>query len=89
MLPPSFNKAVAYALKGGADKYGAWNWRDAGSEYLASTYTGAIRRHLDAWLDGENDDPESGQSHLAHIAASVAIVIDSMQAGTFKDDRPI
>tara|TARA_A100001037_G_scaffold287811_1_gene297746 strand:- start:407 stop:724 length:318 start_codon:yes stop_codon:yes gene_type:complete len=88
LLPPAFNREVAHALKHGADKYGPWNWREEGRRLLASTYIGAIRRHLDAWQDGEDIDPESGQAHLAHIAASVAILLDAQEHGTFEDDRP-
>ena len=88
LLPPCFNQAVAEVLNVGARKYGAWNWRDEGAQYKASTYIGAIRRHLDAWMEGEDLDPEAGECHLAHIAASVAILLDAAHVGHFEDDRP-
>ena len=87
LLPPVFMAAVAWVLKLGAKKYGPWNWRETKVE--CQTYVGAIRRHLDAWQDGEDIDPESGQSHLAHVAASVAILLDAEANGTLADNRPL
>lgn len=86
LLPPVFMAGVAWVLKLGASKYGAWNWRN--NKVESQTYVGAMRRHLDAWQDGESIDPESGQSHLAHIAASVAILLDAEANGTLEDNRP-
>ena len=86
LLPPEFNKQVAQALAVGADKYGPWNWRKNGVS--VSTYIGAMRRHLDSWMDGNDLDKESKVSHLAHIAATCAVLIDAAQAGKLKDDRP-
>lgn len=69
----------------GADKYGRGNWlRD---EILASTYKGAMLRHLKAWAEGEDIDPESGENHLYHIRACCAIVLDSGMNDTLIDDR--
>ena len=76
--------AVAHGL--GADKYGPYNWRVTGVN--ASTYVGAAERHLRSWYDGEQIDPESGVSHLAHALASIAILIDAAACGTLIDDRP-
>lgn len=86
LLPPVFMAATAWVLKLGAKKYGPWNWRK--SKVESQTYIGAIRRHLDAWQDGENNDPESGICHLAHVAASVAILLDADKNGTLVDNRP-
>jgi len=86
LLPTVFMAATAWVLKLGANKYGPWNWRKTKVE--SQTYVGAIRRHLDAWQDGEDLDPESGQSHLAHVAASVAILLDAEANGTLADNRP-
>ena len=69
----------------GAKKYGINNWRI--DEILASTYKGAMLRHLKAWAEGEDLDPDSGESHLYHIRACCAIVLDSEMHGTLIDDR--
>jgi hypothetical protein len=86
LLPPSASAAAAWAHKLGADKYGAWNWRSA--KVCSATYIGAIKRHLDAWVDGEDLDPESGVTHLAHIIASCNILSDAEAFGTLEDNRP-
>ena len=71
--------------KHGADKYGIRNYRL--SKILASTYEGAIMRHFVAWANGEDLDPDSGLSHLTHLRACCAVVLDSQKHGTFLDDR--
>lgn len=86
LVPPCFEEAVANALQQGAEKYGAWNWRS--NQVPLMTYLGAIRRHLNAFLDGEDDAPDSGISHLGHIGASCAILLDAKKQGTLVDDRP-
>jgi HAMP domain-containing protein len=32
--------------------------------------------------------PDSAVSHLGHVAASCAVILDAIAAGNFKDDRP-
>lgn len=87
LVPPCFEEAVANALQQGAERYGAWNWRE--NQVTVMTYLGAIRRHLNAFLDGEDEAPDSGISHLGHIGASCAILLDAKKQGTLVDDRPI
>jgi hypothetical protein len=55
----------------------------------ASIYIDAVRRHLTAWFEGEELDPDSGVPHLAHALACIAIIVDSMYAGKLMDDRQI
>lgn len=86
LLSPHACAEASKVLKIGADKYGAWNWR--GHSIKVSTYVGAIRRHLDAWWDGVEDDSESGVSHIAHVMASAMIVLDAENSGTLMNDRP-
>lgn len=52
------------------------------------TYLGAIRRHLDDFLEGENLAPDSGVHHLGHIAANCGILLDADKHGTLVDNRP-
>lgn len=87
LIPPSANILEARVLELGAKKYGAYNWRAA--EVSGSVYISAMLRHLYRYMDGEDNDPESGQSHLAHIRANTAIMIDALSLGRFNDDRPI
>jgi hypothetical protein len=86
LIPPPAEVAVAEVFGLGAAKYGAYNWRETRVE--AMTYVHAMKRHLASWLDGENQDPESGQSHLAHIAANAMILLDAYAIGMIDDNRP-
>lgn len=86
LLPPTAMSQTAWVLALGAHKYGPWNWR--GSKVEAMTYVGAIMRHLSAWTSGEDLDPESGKSHLAHIAAGCSILMDATHVGNLIDNRP-
>jgi hypothetical protein len=85
LLPPYALQQTAWVHKLGASKYQPYNWRDTG--VCATTYISAIMRHLDAWRDGEDIDPESGVTHLAHIAASCNILMDAHQCSKLIDDR--
>src|SRR5215467_9371409 len=73
--------AEALGLSDGAIKYSPYNWR--GSPVEVRTYVAAAKRHIDAWLDGEElspleewTDSETGQMlilggkpHLGHAKA--------------------
>ena len=83
--PPIFRAAVALVMELGARKYGPFNWRK--DPVRATDYVDAIQRHLDAWTDGEDLDPESKVSHLAHIAACCAVLMDAEANKTMIDDR--
>lgn len=86
VVPPAAIKAIVRALSLGANKYGAYNWR--GKVVHMTTYYDAALRHLLAWLEGEDRDPESGVSHLAHAAASLAVLLDALEHSQVVDDRP-
>lgn len=65
----------------GADKYGKGNWRGG---LLYSRLIDAALRHVLAFADGENNDPESGLPHTAHARACLAML---MQIDESWDDR--
>jgi hypothetical protein len=85
LIPAPAMEQTALVHKLGAEKYGAYNWRKTG--VCASTYVHAILRHLNAWRDGEDNDRESGLSHIAHIGASCNILLDAAACGRLEDDR--
>jgi hypothetical protein len=78
-------ESAAWAHKLGADKYGPYNWRK--TKVCTTTYIAAMMRHLNAWRDGEDLDPESGITHLAHVVASCNILMDAAACNTLEDDR--
>lgn len=86
LVPAPAMVAIAMGLKDGARKYGAFNWRTIPVE--VETYVGATLRHLMAWQDGEDIDPDSGNNHLAHAMASLAILVDAVESGNVTDNRP-
>ena len=85
LIPPYAMEQTAWVHRLGAEKYGPYNWRDTG--VCATTYVAAIMRHLNAWRDGEDLDPESGISHMAHVACSCNILLDAQHCNTLQDDR--
>ena len=68
-------------------KYGTHNYRAVGVRY--STYYNATLRHLMAWWEGEDIDPDSGVHHIVKAIAGLFVVRDSMLMGNATDDRPI
>ncbi|WP_285275256.1 dATP/dGTP diphosphohydrolase domain-containing protein [Halopseudomonas bauzanensis] len=73
------------ALLDGALKYGRANFRSSGVR--ASIYFDACNRHLNAWFEGEDNDPDSCLPHLGHALACLAVVVDAQAAGRLTDDR--
>ena len=86
LVPSAAMVEEAGVLELGAAKYGAFNWRKDAVESM--TYVHAAMRHLLSWVDGEDTDPESGRSHLAHARACLGIVLDAQSVGKLIDDRP-
>jgi Domain of unknown function (DUF5664) len=86
LIPPSAEILEAVVMGLGARKYGPFNWRTA--PIRATVYIAAAKRHLAQWLDGQNDDPESGVSHLAHARACLGILLDAQSLSKIVDDRP-
>ena len=86
LVPSTALVAIAMGLKEGARKYGAFNWREVEVETM--TYVGAVMRHLMAWVDGEDIDGESGNPHLFHAMASLAILVDATESHRCTDNRP-
>lgn len=87
LVPPALRILAAPAMALGAAKYGPFNWRE--KEVRLSVYLEAIQRHLAAYEDRQDNDEESGATHLSHVAACLAIIADASAVGKLIDDRPI
>ena len=85
LLEPAADREIALAMAFGAAKYGIRNYVE--TPINARVYVAAIRRHVAAWLEGEEVAEDSGVHHLAHIGANVHVAMAAMKAGTFVDDR--
>lgn len=88
LCPPILTIRVAAVLRWGANKVGRWRWNWRDNPIQLTTYLDAIERHLIAVRAGEELDDETGEPHLAHIAANCGIILDAQLAGTLVDDRP-
>jgi hypothetical protein len=77
---------VGVAMLEGACKYGRHNYRKSGVR--SSVYYDATRRHLEAWWEGQDIDPESGLSHVTKAIASLFVLRDAMIRDMVEDDRP-
>ena len=87
LVPLTAMTYIAIGLQEGLRKYGPASWRDVESVDLAQ-YVGASLRHIMAYADGEDIDPESGNPHLAHAMASLAIMVELIEKGNGTDTRP-
>ncbi len=87
LFPPCMLEEASWVHGLGAKKYGPWNWRKS-KKVKASTYISAVNRHFNlAWARGEDNDLESGRSHLAHVVACCNILRDAQLHNCLHDDR--
>jgi hypothetical protein len=75
---------LAKVLAFGAGKYGDHNWR-GGFKY--SRVLGAILRHVFSYVGGEDKDPETGLSHIAHAMAGCMFLLEFDKTQKGVDDR--
>lgn len=75
---------TAAVLKFGAEKYAEHNWR---AGFTWSRPLAAAMRHITAFNDGEDCDPESGLSHLAHAACCIMFLLEFEKTHPELDDR--
>lgn len=72
LIPRRAMAAIARVFGFGATKYADHNWR-RGYEWGKSI--AALQRHVDAFVDGETYDEESGLPHLAHAGFHVLVLL--------------
>lgn len=77
---------MSLGMGDGGMKYGTHNYRVAGVR--ASVYFDATMRHLMAWWEGEDIDPDSGISHVSKAMSSLHVLRDAMMNEMWEDDRP-
>jgi len=85
-VPATVLAEIGVAMLEGASKYGRDNYRAAGVR--GSVYYDGAMRHLMAWWEGEDIDPDSGMSHVTKAITSLVVLRDAMMQGKFTDDRP-
>jgi hypothetical protein len=75
---------TAAVLAFGAQKYAEHNWRKG---FTWSRPLSAAMRHITAFNAGEDKDPESGLSHLAHAACCIMFLLEFEKTSKYLDDR--
>ena len=86
LLPPKAIVEVAKVLTFGAEKYDAANWRKL--DALQNRYTAGALRHIFAHMDGEQLDPETGLSHMAHALCCLLFKLEiELEDGESKEEE--
>lgn len=75
---------VAEVMTFGKNKYSAHNWRGG---FIWSRPLAAAARHLFAYIGGEDKDPETGLSHLAHACCCLFFILEFEETHKSLDDR--
>ena len=73
LLPYEELEQVVAILTFGAKKYSPDNWKKVPD--AQRRYFNAMMRHIIAWKCGEEIDPESGKSHLAHAICNAMFLM--------------
>lgn len=84
LVPYDAVEEIAKVLTFGATKYGDRNW-EGGIKW--GRVIGATFRHLTAWAMGQNKDPETGLSHLAHAGCCLLFLLAYEKRNVGEDDR--
>ncbi|BCJ91746.1 hypothetical protein IZ6_24810 [Terrihabitans soli] len=91
--PACLSRAAARGFQYGAEfkpnPYPRDNWRKG---FPFSDVINSFTRHLDAWREGEDIDPETAEAghplnHLDLMACNLAMLIDMVERGVGVDDR--
>lgn len=75
---------VAQVMTFGKRKYSAHNWRGG---FVWSRPLAAAARHIYAYIGGEDKDPETGLSHLAHACCCLFFILEFEETRPDLDDR--
>jgi len=90
LVPFESLEGMVKVLEFGAQKYAGWNWTTNGG----FPYTRVLRsclRHLFAYMRGEDNDPESGLSHIHHAMCNLLFISHYIgnKEKYNKDDRQV
>lgn len=85
LIPPHAELLEAEAFADGRGKYGLHNYLEGG--LTAVQLVSSVKRHINAWLRGEELAPDSKVHHLGHARAGLGMLIELQAQGTLVDDR--
>lgn len=80
LVPPEALKSIARVMEYGAKKYSRNGWKkvpDAPRRYFA-----AALRHMVAFMDGRDFDPDTDEHHLDHALTNLAFLVHFRAKGT-------
>ena len=90
LFPWDAAEEIIKVLEFGAGKYSPWNWAESEGFKYSRLFNSSMR-HFIAWFwRKEDNDPETGISHLAHLGCNVVFLLHYvLNKGKFKtnDDR--
>jgi hypothetical protein len=84
LIPWEAMVGVAQVLDFGRVKYAAHNWRKG---FQWGRLAAAALRHIFAWLSGQENDPESGLSHIDHATCCLMFLSAHIKGELGEDDR--
>jgi hypothetical protein len=86
LISPVATAIEAMCMSEGGYKYGPFNYRV--SKVQAYVYLEAAKRHIDAVLDGQDYDSQTGMPHLGYARSTCGIYLDAWMNGHLIDNRP-
>ena len=84
LVPQSALIPMVRVLEFGAIKYEPFNWTKGLS---ITEICESLKRHLDAFMEGEDNDPESKLSHIGHIQCNALFLSWMYENRPDLDDR--
>jgi 5'(3')-deoxyribonucleotidase len=84
LLEPFAINELAKVFSKGAEKYEARNW-EKGMSW--SSVLASLKRHISAWENGEDKDPESQLLHMGHVAWNALCLLSYYKLYPKGDDR--
>ena len=84
LVPQTALIPMVRVLEFGATKYTPYNWMKGLS---VTEICESLKRHLDAFMEGENTDKESLLSHIGHIQCNALFLSWMMENRPDLDDR--
>ncbi len=84
LIPAAPLAEVARVYGMGAEKYEPWNWAKG---YAWSLSLSALQRHIEAFRQRVDRDPESGLHHLSHAVFHCLALMEFSRLKLGTDDR--
>lgn len=84
LVPQSALLPMVAVLEYGAEKYAPHNWMKG---LKVTEICESMKRHLDAFMEGETYDPESGRPHIGHIQCNALFLSWMLTNRPDLDDR--